>query len=630
MTRERRRWPRGVGSANPLLAAVLLLPGLGGCDVPPPPPGASPSQGADPAPPGAPSLREPTPGLAVPSPAVPGSVPFGRIPFPQGWAYRAVPEAVSGPRGAVATTDAYASRVALEILRSGGNAVDAAVAAAFALAVVNPEAGNIGGGGFLVLRLADGTTAALDFRETAPRAAHRDMFLDDHGELTDRSVVGHLSAGVPGSVRGLWEAHRRYGSLPWEAMLDPAIALAEGVEVTPRMASSFELGRTSLELYETTRRTFLPGGAPPAVGDTFRQPELAATLRRIREEGPDGFYRGHTADLIVAEMERGGGIITHRDLEEYRAIWREPVVFDYRGHTVVSMPPSSSGGATLAAILNILEGFDLPGLGWQSPESVHLLAEAAKRAYADRNEVLADPAFQPVPLDRMVSKAYAEVRRREISLTAATPSVEVRPRAEAPPAEGEHTTHLSVVDEAGNAVALTTTINSWFGSKVTVEGAGFLLNNEMDDFAARPGTPNQFGLVQGERNAVEPGKRMLSAMTPTLVLDPEGELLLVVGTPGGSTIITTVLQVISNLLDHGMDLPAAVFAPRVHHQHLPDQIFFEPRGLHRETVTALERLGHRVVERSEMSGDVQAILIRPDGTRAAVADPRRGGTALAW
>lgn len=619
-----------------VLSPLLLLLGLGvvACDPPPPPPPpagpGAPAGPAGPEAPGAPEVPEPIPGLAIPAPAIPATVPASLVPFPQEWAHRSVPEAITGTRGAVSTTDAYASEVGLAILREGGNAVDAAVATAFALAVVNPEAGNLGGGGFLVLHLADGSHAALDFRETAPAAATRDMFLDEDGELTDRSVVGHLASGIPGSVMGLWEAHRRYGSLPWEALVDPAIRLAEGVEVTDRMARMFQESRASLELYETTRNTFLPGGRPPEVGETFRQPELAATLRRIREEGPAGFYAGETAELIVAEMERGGGLITPADLEGYRAVWRDPVVFTYRGHTLLSMPPSSSGGATLAALLNILEGFDLRHSGWNTPATIHLVAEAAKRAYADRNELLADPDFQPVPLDRMISKVYAGERRSEISLGAATPSAQVLPKAEEGVREGEHTTHLSVVDGAGNAASLTTTINSWFGSKVTVAGAGFVLNNEMDDFAARPGTPNQFGLVQGVRNAVEPGKRMLSAMTPTVVLDPDGDLLMVVGTPGGSTIITTVLQVISNVLDHGMDLPAAVHAPRVHHQHLPDQIFFEPRGLSRETVTALEGMGHRLLERNEMSGDVQAILVRPDGTLAVVSDPRRGGTALAW
>jgi len=550
-------------------------------------------------------------------------------PFPAQWRYQDPAPPVTGRNGAVSTTDAYASAVALEVLQEGGNAADAAVAAAFALAVVNPEAGNIGGGGFIVLRTADGETAALDFREKAPLSATRDMFLDARGNLTELSVTGHLAAGVPGSVMGLWEVHRRYGTRPWESMVEPAVRLADGVVVTERIGGSLQAARRELDLYEATAATFLPGGAPPAVGDTFRQPELAATLRRIRDQGPDGFYRGETADLLVAEMERGGGIITHEDLEEYRAVWRDPVVTRYRGHTVISMPPSSSGGATLGAIAAILEGYDLGGLGWHSPEAIHLFAEAAKRAYADRNELMADPDFQPVPVARMIDPEYAAARREGISPTSATPSAAVHPEAEEV-LEGVHTTHLSVVDAAGNAVSLTTTINSWYGSKVTVEGAGFLLNNEMDDFAARPGFPNQFGLVQGERNAIEPGKRMLSAMTPTLVLDPDGELMLVVGTPGGSTIITTVYQVISNILDHGMGLSRAVHAPRVHHQHLPDQIFYEPRGLLPATVNALEALGHRVVERGEISGDVQAIRVLPDGTLEAVPDPRLGGTAMAY
>jgi gamma-glutamyltranspeptidase / glutathione hydrolase len=623
-------------NVRPAAALLLLALGSAGCEpLPPPPSGtgsipAAPADSTAPAPSAPPVVAQPEPGLAVPDRIRPGGLPPVGAGFPREWAYTTVGQAVPGTRGGVASTDLHASRVGLEILRSGGNAIDAAVATAFALAVVNPEAGNIGGGGFLVLRRGDGASITLDFRETAPGAASRDMFLDEAGELTERSMVGHLASGVPGTVRGLWDAHQRFGRLPWEQLLEPAIALAEGVVVSERLAGSLEAHQRALELFEATRRIFMPGGVLPAVGSTLAQPELAATLARIRDRGADGFYRGDTADLLVAEMERGGGILTREDLEGYRAVWRAPVTFTYRGHTLLSMPPSSSGGATLAAMLNILEGFDLGALGWQSPATVHLLVEAAKRAYADRNELLADPDFQDNPLERMTSREYGVARRGGIALDRATPAEEVLPGADAPPGGGVNTTHFSIVDEEGSAVALTFTLNSTFGSKVMVEGAGFLLNNQMDDFAARPGTPNQFGLVQGVRNAVEPWKRMLSAMTPTIVMDPDGDLLMVVGTPGGSTIITTVLQVISNVLDHRMDLATAVYAPRIHHQHLPDQIFFEPAGLPQQTVTALEGLGHRLVERLEMSGDVQAILVLPDGTLTAVSDPRRGGRALGY
>ena len=559
------------------------------------------------------------------------SEPAAEAPtFPGTWRYPADPSPVTANNGMVVSTDAYASRVGVDVLEAGGTAIDAAIAVQFALAVVNPEAGNIGGGGFMVVHTADGETAALDFREKAPLAATRDMFLDADGNLTDRSVVGHLASGVPGTVSGMWEAHQRFGTMAWADLVEPAVGLAEGFEVRERFLGS--LGPSMIEAltaYPASATQFLPnGGQPPVVGDTLRQPDLAATLGRIRDSGPDGFYRGETADLIVAEMERGDGIITHEDLQQYRAAWRDPIRFTYRGHTVLSMPPSSSGGATMAEIANILEGYDLAAMPWHGAEMIHLYAEAWKRAYADRNHYLADPDFVDMPLERMTSEAYARERAATIRTTAATPSSEIGPGMEGAD-EGENTTHFSIVDAWGNAVSVTTTINSWYGSKVTVTGAGFVLNNEMDDFAAKPGTPNQFGLVQGENNAVGPGKRMLSAMTPTIVLGPDGALRMVTGTPGGSTIITTVFQTISNVLDYGMNVVQAVNAPRVHHQHLPDQIYFESGGLDLATVEALEALGHRMIERGDVSGDVQAILI--DGGRiTAWSDPRRGGVAVGY
>ena len=561
----------------------------------------------------------------------PPAADVARGPFPAGWAYPSSSAAETSRNGMVVTTDELASQVGVDVLKAGGNAVDAAVAVQFALAVVNPEAGNIGGGGFMVVRLADGTSAALDFREKAPMAATRDMFLDASGNLTDKSVVGHLAAGVPGTVRGVWEAHQRFGVLPWEELLAPAVRLADGFEVRERFLRSLdpEMVR-ALSAFASSSAQFLPrDGAPPLVGDTLRQAGLAATLRRIMEDGPNGFYRGETADLIVAEMLRGGGIITHADLEAYTAAWRDPVTFTYRGHEVVSMPPSSSGGVTMAEMANILEAYDLKAMPWHGPEMVHLYAEAFKRAYADRNHYLADPDFVDMPLARLTSPEYAAERRRDITLDQATPSSLVGPGAGSLP-EGDHTTHYSIVDAAGNAVAVTTTINAWYGSKVTVTGAGFVLNNEMDDFAAKPGTPNMYGLVQGENNAVGPGKRMLSAMTPTIVVAPTGRLRMVTGTPGGATIITTVFQTISNVVDYDMDLVAAVNAPRVHHQHLPDQIYYEPNGLEPVALVRLREMGHTLVERSEMSGDVQAILVGPDGTLTAWSDPRRGGRALGY
>ncbi len=553
------------------------------------------------------------------------------VSFPAGWSFAGDATPVTASRGMVVSTDELASQVGVDVLRSGGNAVDAAVAVQFALAVVNPEAGNIGGGGFMVLRTAGGESAALDYREKAPLAATRDMFLDADGNLTDRSVVGHLAAGVPGTVAGMWAAHERYGSLPWPELIEPAVRLAEGFEVRPRFLGSLSPTMVeALSAFPASAAQFLPrSGSPPAVGDTLRQVDLAATLRRIRDGGPDGFYRGETAELVVAEMRRGGGIITHEDLAAYEAAWRDPISFRYRGHTVISMPPSSSGGATMAEMANILERWDIGSMPWHGPRMIHLYAEAWKRAYADRNHYLADPDFVEMPLGRMTSEAYAAERAGTISTSAATPSSEVGPGMEEGPVEGENTTHFSIVDDEGNAVSVTTTINSWYGSKVTVTGAGFVLNNEMDDFAAKPGTPNQFGLVQGENNAVAPGKRMLSAMTPSIVLGPDGGLLMVTGTPGGSTIITTVFQTISNVLDYGMNVVQAVDAPRVHHQHLPDQILYEQGGLDPATVAALEAMGHVLVERTEVSGDVQAILIE-GGTLTGWSDPRRGGRAAGY
>jgi len=535
---------------------------------------------------------------------------------------------VRGVGGMVSSTDRVASEIGAEMLRRGGNAFDAVVAVHFALAVVNPEAGNIGGGGFLVAVLPDGETVSLDFRERAPGAAHADMFLDADGTVTRASVVGHQASGVPGSVAGMWEAHRRYGSLPWADIVEPAINLADGIVMHERLAESMRRHEDRFRQFPGTEQTFLPNGAVPRVGDRFSQPDLRETFRRIARDGRDGFYRGRTADLIVAEMERGGGLITHDDLADYEPAWREPVEIAYRGHRVVSMPPSSSGGATLGLILNILEGYDLAAAGLLSAEHVHLYTEAARRAFADRNVYLADPDFVAVPLADMVSPRYAAELRAGIQVDRATPSTAVDPGLGPPPGEPEHTTHYSVIDAQGNAVSVTTTINSLYGSRVTVTGAGFLLNNEMDDFTARPGVPNQFGLVQGAANAIEPGKRMLSAMTPTIVLRDDGSPLLLLGSPGGPTIISTVAQVISNMVDFGMTLSEAVAAPRLHHQHLPDQLRYERDGLERSVVAALRQFGHDLAERPGYQGDVTAIVVEPDGSFLGVADPRRGGAAV--
>ena len=562
--------------------------------------------------------------------------PAANRAFGDGWAFPADRvEASSGAEGMVSTTDRVASEIGAEVLRRGGNAIDAAVAVQFALAVVNPEAGNIGGGGFMVIRMADGRTAALDFREKAPRAAARDMYLDSDGKVTDRSLVGHEAAGVPGSVAGMWEAHQRFGSRPWQELLEPSVHLAEGVVVHERLAESLQTYEARLRRYPATAAGFLLDGRAPRVGDRLAQRDLADTLGRVARDGRDGFYRGRTAALIDAEMRRGGGLITSDDLARYAAVWRDPVEFEYRGHTVISMPPPSSGGATLAEMLNVLEGYDLRTLGYHSPEHLHLWAEAAKRAFVDRNAFLADPDFVPQPTGQMTSDAYAAERRADIRTDRATSSAQVRPGRLGPAPsdgrarEGEHTTHYSIVDSEGNAAAVTTTLNSLYGNLVTVTGAGFLLNNEMDDFATRPGSPNQFGLVQGEANAIQPDKRMLSAMAPTILLDSGGHVKLVTGSPGGPTIITTVAQIISNIVDFNMDLAAATAAPRLHHQHLPDILQYERNGLRPDVASALQALGHRLEARPGYQGDTQSIAALGDKTLAGVADPRRGGAAVA-
>jgi gamma-glutamyltranspeptidase/glutathione hydrolase len=525
----------------------------------------------------------------------------------------------------VVSAHPLASAAGVEILQRGGNAMDAAVAVGFALAVVLPDAGNIGGGGFIVYRDARGGVRAIDYRETAPAGASRDMYLDSAGNVTDESITGHRAAGVPGSVAGMHEAWKRHGSLPWAALLAPAIRLADaGHRIDAERSADIASEADRLARFPASQRQFLPGGHAPAAHTIWKQPDLARTLQLLSDSGPNVFYRGQIADLIVAEMQRGGGLITKNDLRRYRAKWRTPIQLRYRGYKIYSMPPASSGGVTMGQVLNIMEGYDtLPAFG--APGYAHLLTEAMRRGFIDRNRWLGDPDFVNMPLGRLLSKSYAAQLRAQIDPSRATPT----PAHTAGGAGGTHTTHYSIVDARGNAASVTTTLNGGFGSAVTVTGAGFLLNNEMDDFTSAPGQPNMYGLVQGEANAIAPGKRMLSAMTPSIVLDRKGQLMMVVGTPGGPTIITTVAQVILNVLDQGMTLADAVAAPRVHHQALPDVIRYERGGLTDEAVSALRAMGHEVEMRRGTSGTVAAIQ-RVAGGWVGVADPRSAGGALGY
>jgi len=531
---------------------------------------------------------------------------------------------VTGEHAMVVTSHPLASDVGVDILRRGGNAVDAAVAVAFALAVVHPVAGNIGGGGFMVVRTRDGVVRTLDFREAAPSGATRSMYVDSAGNVLRSSLTGHLSVGVPGTVAGLFEAHRQLGHLPWNELVEPAVRLARDGHTLDGVRSR-QINREAERLarFAASRAQFLANGEAPPPGTRFVQGDLARTLQLIADSGAQVFYQGSIAELIVQEMARGGGLITRDDLARYQVKWRDPIGITYRGYTIYTMPPPSGGGVTLAEILNVMEGYaPLPPFG--SARLMHLQTEAMRRAYADRNAYLGDPDFVDVPLARLLSKSHADTLRGDIDPQRATPS----PAAGGAHSEGTETTHYSVVDADGNAVSCTTTLNNDFGSAVTVAGAGFLLNDEMDDFMTAPGRPNLFGLVQGEANAIAPGKRMLSAMTPSIVLAPNGALLLVLGSPGGSRIPTAVYQVISDMIDQEMPLPGAIGAPRLHHQSVPDTLHLERDGFVRATIDSLESMGHTVGVWNYKT-EVNAIARAAAGW-VGVADPRRGGGAAGY
>lgn len=546
-------------------------------------------------------------------------------------AFAAAPEPVYAENGLVVSASAEASEAGVQILRAGGNAVDAAVATGFALAVTHPAAGNIGGGFFLVARMADGRAFTIDAREKAPLAAHRDMFLDDEGNPdSELSLRSPFASGVPGSVDGLLKAWRGHGSgnIARRQLLAPAIRLArDGFTITHTFAEGLNARRAFFERDPGARKIFVrPEDDPWKQGDLLVQADLADTLERIARQGREGFYAGETADLLTSQMARSGGLITQRDLNAYDAKYREPVRGSFRNVEILSMGPPSSGGVLVVQMLNMLELYPLEDFGWNAAQYVHMLTEVQRRAYADRATHLGDMDFWPVPIERLTSKAYAKQRAATIDLDRATPSDDVS-AGKMPPAESRETTHYSVVDKQGNAVAVTTTLNASYGSGILVDGAGFFLNNEMDDFSAKPGSPNLYGLIGGEANAIEPGKRMLSSMTPTIVVR-DGAPYLVVGSPGGSTIINTVLHIILNTVVFDMDIQEAVSAPRTHSQWKPDEVVYERFGLSPDTQRILESKGHKLVQR-ESIGRANCIMIADDALYGA-PDPRGGNAAAGY
>jgi gamma-glutamyltranspeptidase / glutathione hydrolase len=522
----------------------------------------------------------------------------------------------------VVSAHPLASKVGVEILKKGGNAVDAAIATQLALAVVFPGAGNIGGGGFLVYRDKDGNTSTLDYREKAPAASTTTMYLDSAGNvIRGLSEKGHKSAGVPGSVAGMVESHKKFGSLPWKDLVQPAIDLAlKGFTLTKEQAGAFAYVQDTIKKYSTVSPDFLIRESWNE-GDSIKWTDLGHTLERIRDNGLAGFYEGKTADDIVQEMQRGSGIISHEDLKNYKPIWRQPIEGNYKEYKIISMAPPSSGGVALMQLLQAVEPFPLAEYGHNSASYIHTLTEAERRVYADRAAYLGDPDFYNVPVKQLTHKMYLHERMKDFNPAKATSSKDIR-EGKLIAHESNQTTHLSVIDKFGNAASVTTTLNDWFGSAVVVGGSGFILNDEMDDFSVKPGQPNMYGVIGGEANKIEPGKRMLSSMTPTIV-EKDGKLFMVVGTPGGSTIITSVFQTILNVIEHKMDMQQAVNAKRFHSQWLPDAIFAERNAMSHEDSVKLVKMGH------QFNGDymggigrVDAILVLPDGKLQGGADPR--------
>lgn len=537
----------------------------------------------------------------------------------------ATAQPVWAKHGMVASQETLASRTGIEILKQGGNAVDAAVAVAFSLAVTLPRAGNIGGGGFMLVHLAkENKTIAIDYREMAPSKAKKDIFLDENGDAVTKLSREHgLAVGVPGTVMGMSLALEKYGSMTMAQVTAPAIKMAqEGISVTPDLAVSLAGLKRRMSQWPSTAAIFYKAdGSDYQVDDILKQPELAHSLQLIAEKGTKGFYEGETAEKLVKAVQDAGGIMTLADLQHYKAVEREPVRGQYRGYEVVSMPPPSSGGVHIIEMLNVLQQFPIDQFGHNTAQTIHVMAETMKHAYADRSEYLGDPDFYKVPVKQLTNKDYAQKIASQIALNKTTPSTEIKPGNLAP-YESDQTTHFSVVDKWGNAVSNTYTLNFSYGSGLVAKGTGILLNNEMDDFSAKPGTPNGYGLVGGDANAVEGNKRPLSSMSPTIVMK-DGKPFLVTGSPGGSRIITTTLQIIMNVIDHGLNIAEASNAARVHHQWLPDELRVET-SLNRDTISLLEAKGHKVKVQSAM-GSTQSIMVTDQGIFGAT-DPRHSGS----
>ena len=540
-----------------------------------------------------------------------------------------------GRHAMVASQSKLASEIGVDVLKHGGNAVDAAVAVAFALAVAYPEAGNLGGGGFMLIRFKDGGTTAIDYRERAPQAATRDVFVRKNGELIKgegSSTVGYRASGVPGTPAGLDYAFKKYGSkkINWADLVEPSRKLAEnGFVLSNRLANLFKTYKDTLNKYDDSRRIFLNGGKYFEEGDTLRQPELAATLARMQKNGAREFYTGETAHLIARDMSAHNGLITLDDLKNYQPKERAPLRGTYRGYEIITMPPPSSGGIVMLQTLNILEKYELRKMGWASSEKYHVLTESLRRAFADRSEWMGDPDFTSVPARELIDKKYAMARGATIDLSRASKSADIK-AGEITGKEPTETTHFTIVDADGNVVTNTYTINDLYGSRVTAKGTGVLLNDEMDDFAARPGKANMFGLIQGEKNAVQPQKRPLSSMTPTIVLRKNGSLWFALGARGGPRIISAVLQTIINIVDNDMDIQQAIDAPRIHHQWFPDELLSEPYGMSSDTRRALENLGHKFAEKPSYIASATGIMIDEKGVRLGAIDSRSDGEAIGY